>query len=285
MPMYLSERVESRVWTRMQTDLVYILEGTSDDVLAQMAVMNSTALTYAGRIRQTPIDLDPVWVDTVADDGLWVCTVHYVVPEVAQSEIGTQVFSYETGGGTEHITQSLATVGSFGLAGDFAPDFHGAIGVTDDAVEGVDIETPAFQFTVTRVYEAGQQPTPEVLFNLTDHVNSDPFVVMDTQRGDSMTLAAGTTRFRGASVSAGVRSDGGVEISFSFEAIPNIENRTIGQITGINKKGQEYLWVRYENRTDTVSKRLVKRPIAAYAERVYENGDFTGLKILSSIPE
>jgi hypothetical protein len=53
----------------------------------------------------------------------------------------------------------------------------------------------------------------------------------------------------------------------------------VGPITGIAKKGWEYLWVRYADVEDTGAKMLVKRPIAAYVEQVYEYANFAGLGI------
>lgn len=53
----------------------------------------------------------------------------------------------------------------------------------------------------------------------------------------------------------------------------------MGNITGISKKGWEYLWVRYVDAEDAAAKAFVKKPQAVYVERVYEEGDFSGLGI------
>ena len=45
----------------------------------------------------------------------------------------------------------------------------------------------------------------------------------------------------------------------------------------VNKKGWEYVWVRYADAEDQDV--LVKQPIAVYVERVYEEGDFAALGI------
>ena len=37
---------------------------------------------------------------------------------------------------------------------------------------------------------------------------------------------------------------------------------------GISKKGWEYLWVRYQDTEDANAKMLIKKPIAAYVEKV-----------------
>jgi hypothetical protein len=53
----------------------------------------------------------------------------------------------------------------------------------------------------------------------------------------------------------------------------------VGPISNINKKGWEYLWVRYADSEDANAKMLVKKPVAVYIERVYEEGDFAALGI------
>ena len=69
------------------------------------------------------------------------------------------------------------------------------------------------------------------------------------------------------------------EISFRFAGSPNVMNLTVGPVTGVSKKGWEYLWVRYETVEDAAAKRLVQRPAAVYVEKVYESGDFGALGI------
>jgi len=46
-----------------------------------------------------------------------------------------------------------------------------------------------------------------------------------------------------------------------------------------SKKGWEYLWVRYADAEDATPKAIVKVPVAVYIEKVYEEGDFSGLGI------
>ena len=65
-------------------------------------------------------------------------------------------FSFETSGGTQHITQSLGTVGAWAAPGLIPPNFHGAIGVGKDSIDGVDI-TAAFTRSATAA--TGQSPT------------------------------------------------------------------------------------------------------------------------------
>jgi hypothetical protein len=87
-------------------------------------------------------------------------------------------------------------------------------------------------------------------------------------------FAAGEVLFLGASGSkTGVDN---WEIAFKFAASPNVTSLSIGGgITVSAKKGWEYLWVRFADAEDSTAKALVKRPVAAYVERVYESADFS----------
>jgi hypothetical protein len=175
----------------------------------------------------------------------------------------------DTGGGTQHVTQSIANVGKYSASGFTAPDFFGAIGVTDDRVEGTDVTVPVFNFTethyipnllVTGAYKL-------TLFNLTGKVNGATF------KG----FAKGEVLFLGASGSKRGLDDW--EITFRFAASPNVAGLSLGSITGIAKEGWQYLWVRFIDDEDTTAKALIKRPVSAYVEQVYSYGDFSGLGI------
>ncbi len=88
-------------------------------------------------------------------------------------------------------------------------------------------------------------------------------------------FAVGEVLFLGASGSQRGADDW--EITYRFAASPNVTGLAVGPISGINKKGWEYLWVRYADAED--QNVLVKQPIAAYVEQVYELGNFSTLGI------
>lgn len=263
MPITVSEKWESRETTVGESpsvDLIYIVRGTDSDVAAKAALAATSPVLYDGLVRQS------LHIERIAED-IWEGSVRY--GELQPPETGDSTYQFDTGGGTQHITQSLQTVGRYAPPGKTAPNFQGAIGVTHDNVEGVDITVPVYNFSethyiptalVTLAYKAA-------LFYLTGKVNDAPF------RG----FAPGEVLFLGASGSKRGQDDW--EITFRFAASPNVTNLTIGNITGINKKGWEYLWVRYADDEDTAAKVLVKKPIAAYVEQVYQYGDFSGLGI------
>ena len=272
MPIVCTENIDSRQFTDGQSaELTYTVRGTDDESAATAALKGTAPATFNDLVRQ-PVSVEPVHIDTGSPDAcVWTGTARYVPASAAEKapETGDSVFSFDTGGGTQHITQSIQTIGSYAADGT-PPDFQGAIGVTHDNVEGVDITVPVYNFSETH-YLAAEVVTPAykgTLFSLTGKVNSGSF------RG----LAEGECLFLGASGSQrGIGEDW--EVTFRFAGSPNRTGISVGPITGIDKKGWEYLWVRYADAEDEPSKTLVKQPIAAYVEKVYESGNFAGLGI------
>ena len=264
----VDEKFESRLVTTGQNpsaELRYNVRGTNDDIEARSALSAAAPAVFdlygTGLIflpRET-ITIQPV------GDALWEGIVRYAsIPQTNES-----VFAFDTGGGTQHITQSLQTAGTFAPAGQVPPNLKGAIGVTANSVEGVDVTVPVYQFSETH-YLDDAVVTPAykgTLFALTGKVNSASF------KG----FAPGECLFLGASGSK--RGSGDWEINYRFAASPNVTGLVVGDITGIAKKGWEYLWVRYQDAEDASAKTMVKKPIAAYVEQVYPLGDLNALGI------
>lgn len=265
MPVIVEEKF-GRVLSDESAELTYVVRGTDSDVTARTELLTASPITHNGLKR------DDAEVEELAL-GMWLGVVRYVSSSGTPPEVGESSFSFETRGGTQHITQSLATVGSY-ASGDIpaAPDFKGAIGVTADGVEGVDITVPVYTFSETH-HLAGTTVTTgykSTLFGLTGRVNDAAF------KG----LAAGECLFLGAAGSKrGTSVDEPWEISFAFAGSPNVTGLSVGTINGIAKKGWEYLWVRYQEAEDAAAKMLIRKPVAAYVERVYREGSFSSLGI------
>ena len=261
MPVTVAEKWESRESTLgddASVELRFVIHGTDDDATANSALLANSPLVHGGLVRLT------AHTERIAEQ-TWEGTVRYGEAPTP----GDSSFSFDTGGGSQHLTQSISTTGSYAAPGQTAPDFRGAIGVTPDAVEGIDVTVPVYHFSETHFVPAGLV-TPAykaARFQLTGRVNNAPF------KG----FVAGEVLFLGASGSKRGADDW--EINFKFAASPNATGLTVGNITGISKAGWDYLWVRYEDAEDTTAKALVKRPIAAYVERVYPWGSFSTLGI------
>jgi len=176
-------------------------------------------------------------------------------------------FAFDTGGGTQHITQSIETLGRYGPKA--STKLGGAIGFDGKSVQGVDITVPVFSFSETH-YFTDDEITGDykrALFDLTGRYNGDTF------RG----FAAKEVLFLGAAGSRqGDDTDDLWEISFRFAASPNRSDLTVGEVGGIAKGGWDYMWVQY---ADEDTQQLVKAPVAVYVERVYYAGDFSQLGI------
>ncbi len=224
MPVEVVEKFESRQVTTGQNpsvELRYVIRGTNDDVEARAALLAGSPATYdPWGTGWFFLPRDTVTIQPVGDE-LWEGIVRYgPVPQTEQS-----VFSFDTGGGTRHITHSLVSVARYALPSKTAPDFNGAIGVTNDSVEGVDITVPVYHFSETH-YLPNETVTPAyrvTLFQLTGRVNSAPF------KG----FAAGEVLFLGAAGSE--HGSGDWEITYRFAASPNVSNLTIGDITGTDR--------------------------------------------------
>jgi hypothetical protein len=237
-------------------DLIYMIMNTESDLVAK------GLLAGAAPAKVGELFLDHYRVAHLGN-GVWEGTAHYV------KKGSDPIYSFDTGGGTQHISQSIANLGRYAAPGFIAPHFQGAIGVTDDRVEGTDITVPVFNFTETH-YILNDLVTPAyklTLFNLTGKVNGGSF------KG----FAKGEVLFLGASGSK--RGIDDWEITYRFAASPNVASLSLGSITGIAKEGWHYLWVRFTDDVDTAAKALIKRPVAAYVEQVYPYGNFSGLGI------
>ena len=187
--------------------------------------------------------------------------------QVVESEYGP-VVSFSTTGGTQHITQSPATT-SYAKTGDTAPDFKGAIGYDGERVAGVDIGSAKFEFS-----EDWSSLDPTTFDNTYLREKITP-LTYKTNNAAFRGYATGSVLFLGAE---GRRSSGGVRsITFKFAVSPNATGLTIGEITGVNKLGWDYLWVLHKSVEDQGS--LIKQPKAAYVESVYESGSFSDLGI------
>lgn len=242
---------------------VYLITGTDDDLTAKAALA-----------AELPDSYDGLWLAGIDDlyrigQNEWVGAARYAYANVRTLEVGESEYSFDTTGGTAHITQSLRTVGSYAAPGETAPDFKGAINVTRDSVEGVDSTVPSGAFSERHILAATavDQSYKKLLEGMTGKVNLGVF------RG----RAEGEVMFLGARGSQ--RGSEDWDISFHFHAIPNVYGLRVGDITGITKRGHDYLWVYYVEDDDTTAKRAIKKPIAAYVEEVAELWPFALLGI------
>jgi hypothetical protein len=251
----------------------YKLFGTANDVEVHAAV--NQQISTVGYGWQYPGVADAqLWAESYSiaflGDNAWQVTINYekTGAEPSTPDPMKRARSFDTTGGTQHKTQAEAER----KYGTNAPDQQKAIGVDGNGVNGVDIVVPALQWQeqydvpnayITAAYVRG-------LAGLTGTTNNAAF------RG----FEAGEVLFVGCSGSQewdDEKGKGPWSLSYRFVASKNVTGETIGSIIGIEKKGHEYLWVRYE---DSVSgSNLLKTPKAVYVNKVYKDADFSALGI------
>ena len=167
---------------------------------------------------------------------------------------------------TQRIKRSVQTVTTVGDA----PDFGGQIGVSQNGVEGVDVVIPTFRFErFQRVAEAAYTNTFEnLLLSVVGSVNSAAF----------QGKAIGTVLLEGAET-VYIPDDEEYEIRYEFSGRLNETGVVVGDLAPVDVQGWDYLWVLYEDKEDPTTKRVIKKAVAAYVERIYPRADFNILGI------
>jgi len=256
-------------------EIHYFGQGTEDyfTILGRIALDTPTELSGVPRAN---IEFDPV--EDIGD--LWDIVVTYQVGGGGGSggtptDIGDERESFSTRGNKIRIFQAAEHIADYANTdvGQEPPSFDGAINVTNEGVEGVEIDHPGFVFQIRQIV-AIEQVTQAYRRNLlaaTHKVNSSPW------RG----FQPGELRFLGAEASQ--RDAESFELIFDFMALENESDIDLGDLAGITVDGHDYLWARYEAIVDESADPPLKRQkvVSAHVERVYKRVDFAQLLGLS----
>lgn len=244
-----------------------VFEAADEDAALAAARTKAASRTVSGMV------LDEVEVTERVNKDTWKVKAIYKDedsddPDEPDEDEETTSFAFDTGGGTMHRNQSLKTVSK--VPND-APDFNGAIEVDNEGnVNGVDVTMPVLNFTETHTMNGSRVTTSykKSVAALTGTVNGSSF------RG----FSAGEVLFLGASgTKRSKKPNAPWEITFRFAVSPNQSSLQIGKLKVSNKKGWDYLWVRYADKVAENKKNVIKEPVAAYVEQVYPTGDFGNL--------
>lgn len=179
--------------------------------------------------------------------GVYEVTIEYGEDDDDQSqergEPGTWHYSFDTTGGTHHVTQSEEEIDQSDT------DMDGIVGWDGKEAKGVDVVVPQLSFEITAYYHPRAVTTQFVasLARATGKVNSDAW----------LGFAAGELLFMGASGQGDIPTVAGqrlkpVPINLKFAAS---ENRTSIVLNADNtvpsKKGWEYLDVQFHATDDS----------------------------------
>jgi len=240
----------------------YFVFDAADEEEALAYAKENTSAYFSGMPRQS-ID-----IDERINENTFKVTVKY---QSSSSSLDIDdnepepTFSFDTGGATMHLSQSLETDGIYP---DDAPDYGGAIGYDGENVNGVDVVQPVMNFSETHYFKPSRVTTSfkRTIARLTGTVNSDSFRGYDA--GEVLFLGASGTR-------RGTSSKSLWEISYRFSVSLTKEDFDVGDISISRKSGWDYLWVRYADKPEDGE--VLKKPSSAYVERVYERESFGSL--------
>lgn len=264
MAVFITEKHETQPVKKGETDdteLVFNLTGSDDPAEMYAALLGEVASTVVSAAGAT-LQRQEINITYEAPE-VWTGRVTY-----SKKTPSTVNVTFETSGGTAHITQSKETIARYVASGS-ATNFYGAIGVTEDGVEGCEITVPIYNWTET--YHTKPELIDDAyidkIYELTGKTNNDTY--RNKAEGEVLFLGAAGTQ----------RGDEDFEITFHYAAQKNADGLTVGGISGISKPGWAYLWIRYKDSKDATTGRMVKKPIQVNVERVYDAGDFSDLTV------
>ncbi|MDR1923588.1 MAG: hypothetical protein LBQ66_04360 [Planctomycetaceae bacterium] len=246
---------------------VYELRGFNSADEASIALRSSISL----------INLDEIQVeeDSNGGDKIYMGRVRYKVDysggdggNAATNTSYVPSYSLEISGSQTKMMQSLWTDGAYAVYGRSPRDYGGLIGVTDDGVEGVDVDVSASMFTETHYFNPDFLTADFVVMlnKLYGYINHKPWRGYEECEVRFMGI---TGQWRADDVLA--------ELTFKFAVSLNKSNFYVGDIKIARKYGWDYLWTRWQNVEENGI--IIKKPIEAYCEAVYESIDFRVLGI------
>lgn len=241
------KREATRVWE---------IYDCADDATAETLVKAIAPTTWRDQYR------GPI---TIKSRGtrLWDAAVEYVPRKPL--EPGDFDFRFDIGTESTHITHAIANRNRYPGG---APDLKGAIGWDGKELKGTDILVPKSTLNWKVILaEADVDDTYKAnLRKLVGKINDDTF--KGCAAGELLLIAA-TGSYRNESID--------YEINFSAAYSENATGLTVGGVTGITKRGWDYLWVKWKPILDAGIKKIDAE--AVYVDQVYKEGDFDLLLI------
>lgn len=198
--------------------------------------------------------------------------------------VNTPIFTFNTAGGTQHILAALQHVQTYNWDPNTSTQTtnptpqDGLLNVTDQGVEGLDIDIGGFEFQITIYLTLVTYTYLELLQSLTDTVNANVFSA--SVDGVPFTWQIGECRFKGATGSFRAFGDYEITLNFNGNRNQNTANGnaiTIGPVTGIQKNGQDYLWVDFQPTADNTNYQLARVVRNVYIDQVYAYENWSGI--------
>lgn len=271
--------------------LMYMITGTVDEWEVRVLLANESPLHIEGVLYRQSAQLDHLGA------GVWTCSVDYGIGDFQttfnpidggsgtggggggaggsgsdggvapgpSSPIGPHV-ALSIGGRQQHVTQSLLHLRSAQKTGETrtVPDHKGAIGISDQGIEGCDIIVPELRWSETWTWNAAYITWEyiAILYRTVGRVNGRPMpgLARPDYNGRFRNFDPGEVMFLGCDIDE--KGDGQAQAVYHFHAEPNVEGFKINaDFEPVDKGGHEYLWVEYEREKDANNRVLVPRAV------------------------
>jgi hypothetical protein len=243
----------------------YLVDVTGTDISSEPYVMSALSAQTPSSFSQYEryFYRSELTIETIITPTKWKCKVVWTTKQADKTpppptQDYTPEIAMSSGGGTTHITQSFVTVEKQPSS---AIDYN-MIGFDGKDVKGVDIMSPSIEFSETYIRDQSWL-TYAIIRALT--INSGK-VLNEEFRG----FPVGEVLYKGCDISRPADGSGKVKFTYHFAVSPNATDISIGNLTIADKKGWDYLWIRYGDEYNSTAKEVVKTPVATYVEKVYE---------------
>jgi len=241
--------------------LPYIVIDTDDESEAREKVKAEAPAAFEGLVRKT-----------LTGKRIGAKAFHFdVAYGDADCSADDTVFSFNTQGGVGKAMYAHNTT-RYGTC----PEVNNAVNITTNGetqtIEGYDVVVPALEFQLRHCFDPADLTMAYIktVSRLTGTINAAPFKNYDE----------GELLFVGADGNAEGTIRG--EIEFAFMAKENLENLSIGDVNGIDKKGHQILWPWNRDKVaeDQAGRKwIMPAPKGIYVQDVYRPADWSGLGI------
>jgi len=269
------EKVESRERSDTEERRIYIVTGTSDAAVAEAALWAFAPATADGFPRSSKT-VRPAYVDDADEPAcVWEGEVVYKnSPDVKPLAVGEKRSQIQIGAsGTLHITSvpSAQHLTDVGITGEDVVDTDGVLGWDGERVQGADVDSPSFRWSETHVLANATVTDAYVLgliaVRFLAPLNAAIF------RG----FQPGEVKLCG--ISGGAREDQDVELTFEFEARPNVASATYGGCDAVAVNGWDNVSLTYQDREFVIAGQKVPVVIGVHTDELYPVTDFGVLGI------
>jgi hypothetical protein len=261
------------------SEFEYWVTGSEDQSAVASAVI--AAIPFVVRLSLIPKTLK---LEKLESYGHWSASIKYASPDKVDKPkqipraIGQATWSFDATGGTQKVFEALAQTAS----GANAPAAGKQINIDAGKVQGVDIVVPQLTLTINQKFAGSTLTLPWVraFAQLIGTTNDDTFLGFEA--GELLLLGGNGTQ-PVAYNDDGTTTFGERDVSFQFAYSPNRDDLAFSgdriSVTGVTKKGHDYIWYAYETAENTDS--LAADLIGVYVATVYEESDYTTLGIVN----